>query len=351
MITSPCGPIGRSTGRDQAMTRPMRVVRRHETCPPATPLRGLLPPLTVAVALTTAIALLLLSLTLAPPRTSALATPASFPLTVAPPPTAPMTRLALAANIPLPPEPVVLALARLIYPPGSGGSSRILPGTLLLVVEAGSLTANLTGPAEIVRADGLPTMAATRLILQPGDRLLAPTSTPVAFRNEGATPALVLAAGVFPARIVSMPAPPQRLIASATPFRWDAYWTPGATIQSLAAGSITDPPPGGVTLELRRLDLAPGAQAPLLARDGMAIGVETGALTLTLARGLAWVETPDGPDALLGNAGVATLLPGDGALIQNQAAGMLRNDGGGPLLILVLTVSPAMTGATPRAAA
>lgn len=313
-------------------------------------LRGVIPLLAVVLALATALALLLVAATLAPPSaTNASAGGASGDATLASaPPDATATMLVRAVDMALPAPPVVLELAALIYAPASGGSSRSLPGPLLIVVEAGALDADLAGAAQVQLANGMMAIAAGSVTLHVGDRLMMPASTPVAFRNDDATPTVILAAGVFPARIVPATMAPQRLVASGTPARWDDYWTPGATIQSLGAGWIMDPPTGRVTLDLRRLDLAPGAQAPLFASSGMAIGVEAGALALTLTRGLVWMQAPDGPDVLLDNSGAATLLPGDGALIQNQAAGTLRNDGSGPLLILVLTVSPAITSATPR---
>jgi hypothetical protein len=113
---------------------------------------------------------------------------------------------------------------------------------------------------------------------------------------------------------------------------------------------------------LSRLSLPPGANVALPPTSGRALGVETGALTLTLTSGLAWVQASDGAgrssdhaakvalppaDGALVRAGAAALLPGDGALVQNATNVSLRNDGDGPLLVLLLTIGPAGDDATP----
>jgi hypothetical protein len=308
-------------------------------------LRGFIAPLTVALALVTASALLIVAATLAPPTTGAHASSPATPPDGTALPVATATTLLRADGVTLPPSPVVLELARLIYAPDSGGPSRALPGPLIVVVEAGSLDADCTGTALVRRADGTTAIDTGAVALHAGDRLTLPASTEAGFRNDDATPALLLAAGVFPARIIPATVAQQRLIATTTPSRWDDYWSPGATIQSLAGGWLMDAPAGPTTLDLRRLVLAPGASVPAATSGGMAIGVEAGALTLMLARGIAWVQTPHGPDnELLADAGAATLLPGDGTLIPSAASAMLRNDGSGPLLAIVLTVAPAVPG-------
>ena len=78
--------------------------------------------------------------------------------------------------------------------------------------------------------------------------------------------------------------------------------------------------------------------------------VEAGALTLVLSRGVASVQTPEGEDDVLDNGGMTTALPGDGALLQNQANAMLRNDGDGALLLLARTVTAVGNPAAPPAA-
>jgi hypothetical protein len=187
------------------------------TCPSRR--RGLIPPLTVALTATTALALLVLALTLAPlPTTRAqLASPPAWPLARPLPPAVTTTRLAQTMPLALPSGSVVLTLARLRWLPGSGGQSRTWPGPLLLVVEAGALTAELAGPALVVRADGRPTTASW-LLLEPGDQLTLPGGTPAALRDAGTIPTMVVAAALMPAAISAGPGPPSlRTVAARSP--------------------------------------------------------------------------------------------------------------------------------------
>jgi hypothetical protein len=73
-----------------------------------------------------------------------------------------------------------------------------------------------------------------------------------------------------------------------------------------------------------------------------ALAVETGVLTLGDIHGVIWRQSPDDADTALRPDVAATLLPGDGALLPGaEASATLRNDGSGPLLALVVTITPA----------
>jgi hypothetical protein len=261
----------------------------------------------------------------------------------------------------LPAAPVLFGLARLQYPPGASGSSQMGLGPLLVAVEAGALTVAPRGEAEVVRADGTKTAVAARATLRPGDRLLLAAGGQFAVRNDGSVPALVVAAGLFPVGNLAVVAPRQFAAGPISP-QWADAWSPGAMIQAFAGGWLIAPPTRPAMLTLSRLSLPPGARVALPPTSGRALGIEAGALTLTLGGGLAWVQTPNGDgrpsdqaaapaappaDGALVQAGAATLLPGDGALLQNATNVTLDNDGDGPLLVLVLTVGPAGNDATP----
>ncbi|HEU5433692.1 MAG TPA: hypothetical protein VFU81_18635, partial [Thermomicrobiales bacterium] len=254
-------------------------------------LRGLIPPLTVGLCLATAVALLLTAATLAPPATSApaLLPPAAPTATASPGATTAL--LGRVEDVPAPPAPVMLGLARLLYPPGSGGLSRSLPGPLLLVVEAGSLAADVGGEAQIVRADGAAEIATGNLTLHSGDGIHVPSGDAAAFQNRGTNPAVVLAAGAFAYTVTPDPTA-HSLDPRTGTMRWLDAWSPGASVQPIAGGWLADPPSTPMTLVLRRLNLAPGSQLPLPMSDGMVVGVEAGVLTVAMTQGLAWRQPP-----------------------------------------------------------
>ena len=147
-------------------------------------------------------------------------------------------------------------------------------------------------------------------------------------------PAVVLAAGIFPAATM------QSKLGRIGPASWVEAWSPGASVQPLAGGWLIGVAPGPATIDLRRVSLPSGGSLPLTAPGPVDLAVETGALTLSAHGGLVWQQPPDGPDVLIEPASATTLLPGDAALLQDEASVSLRNDGSGPVLALVLTVAP-----------
>jgi hypothetical protein len=305
--------------------------------------------------LTTAGALLLTALTLEPfPPSAALPaeppTAARVPPSIAPravgPPTARRVTLARSAPIVLPPSPLLLAFARLTYRPGDGGSSQALPGPLLLVVDSGALAAHLATPGRLQRATdadaagGGECRGDCRLTV--GDSLLLPSMTTATFQNVGMPPAVVWAVTVAPTAMASPEFARTRVaLGRADPPRWDPTWLPRAEVTPLAGGWAIDLNGTAVTLTLARLSLEPGAQEALLAIGTQALTVETGALTLTTEHGLVWLQHPGEGDDWLGSDTPATLLNGEGALLQAGASARLRNDGGGPLQLVALTVAAA----------
>jgi quercetin dioxygenase-like cupin family protein len=316
-------------------------------------IRALIPPLTIIAALVTAVALLLTAATLAPPPLiGAIAPlpPGSTGAVLSPPGAATAdpallaagsTVLVHSARTALPTLPAVVALARLIYGPGAAGDRRALPGPLLLIVEAGSLTVQVTGAAHRLPADqATPTEEHT---LSAGDSLVLPARTTAAFRNDGSGPVVALAAGVFPtSAMASATVGVGSPLGHAAP-AWVKDGSPGATVELLAGGWMVDLTPGSAAMELRRLSLPPGAGEPLVATDAVALAVETGALSVVRGQGLIWLHHPDSSDDALSPGTEATLLPGDGALLQAGADVTLRNAGSSPLQLLVLTVAPVTT--------
>jgi len=308
---------------------------RAASLPAAQPMvRALMPPLTILLSVVTALALIL---------TAAAITPSPLPREDAPPPLATpppaavttdaVSRLAHSEEIEIPPAPVAIELARLTYRPGASGPTWRLPGPLLLVVESGTLAATLERPGHLVRAHDTAERAAGALLLHPGDALAVSAATPAEFHSANTTPAVVLAVGVFPADGAGTTGS----VLAATMGR---VWSPAAKVTLLAGTQVTTHMEPLTQLSLSRVLLAPGARMPLAVTGTRLLAVEAGALTLKTERGLVTVEHPGDRDVSLSPSATATLLTGDGAILQHAASAALRNDGSGPLQFLVLTVDP-----------
>jgi quercetin dioxygenase-like cupin family protein len=291
-----------------------------------------MPPLTIFLSVVTALALILTAAAITPsPLPSENALPA---LTAPMPPaetTVSTTPLAQSEQVAIPPAPIVIGLARLTYQPGASGPTWRLPGSLLLVVESGTLAAALERPGHLVRTDGRADTADGAVLLHPGDSLAVLAATPAEFHSADSTPAVVLAVGVFPAAGAASPELAARV---------DRVWSPAAKVTLLAGAQELTRTDLSAQISLTRVVLAPGARMPLATSGTRLLAVEAGALTLRAERGLISVEHPGDRDAWLSPGATATLLVGDGAILQHAASATLRNDGNGPLQLLVLAVDP-----------
>jgi hypothetical protein len=224
--------------------------------------RALLPPLTIALAVVSASALLLTAAAIVPPPLTGAAMPPTPRATMTGTPRldAELTALVRTVNIELPPAPAVVDLARLSYAPDEGGQGPALPGPFLVVVESGLLAVHLDGAGQVLRA-AQPTVAAPEpeLVLRPGDGLVLPTATTAAFRNAGSAPVIALAAGIFPSGVSA------RKFGRVGLAAWGEHWSPGASVQSLAGGWLVHPASGSAAMALQRLSLPAGASLPLTA--------------------------------------------------------------------------------------
>jgi hypothetical protein len=313
-------------------------------------LRVVLPPLAITAGLLTAATLLLIAATIVPPPLPAAVAsqsaltedagslPSPISDTDAPLQDITTTQLAPNAQVTLPPVPCVVELTRLTYVPGSDGASPRLPGPLLLTIESGALTMQLRGVGTLLHADEPARVVEGDLTLHVSDGLVLPSGTVFAFHNGGTTPVVALVAGVFST------AKPVRTPARTVSAQWDQSWSPGAIVQPLASGWLIDPPTGPTTFELRRLNLQPGANTPLSSPGAMILSVEAGALTLLSSQGLVWQQSLAVSNGWIDQENPATLLPSEGALLQDRPTVTLGNESSGPLLLLVLTVAAVDTG-------
>ena len=298
--------------------------------------RALIPPLTIALALIMAGTLLVTAAAIVPPPIPCGSASAPSPATVSDAHLA-QTTLVHAPFVRLPPGSIVVGLARLTYAPGAISPRHALPGPLLLVVEAGTLTAHLDSPGQLLRPDS-PRRVLGEVVLHQGDSLLLPAATAVVFHNEGVLPSLVLAVGVFPTTI--LPREPLPIgLSQGQSVRWRDEWSPGARVHALAGGWLVAPP-SAATIALQRLSLPSGGGLTLPAPGAAVLAVEAGALKV-VAGGRGWLQHPDGPDDGMRPGADVTLLPGDDAVLRDRASLTLRNDGESPLLALQVVVVPA----------
>jgi len=211
----------------------------------------------------------------------------------------------------------------------------MLPGPFIGAMQTGTLRVTVDGSAQVLHPDHAAEAASHELSVSAGDGLVLLTGVAPDIRNREPVPAVALVAGVFPTTAVQ----PVGSVRSAVE-RWPYPVTPVATVQPLAGGWMVDPPEGEVVLEMSRETLQPGDSETVAATGAALLAVEAGALTIRSQQGPAWLQPADGPDAWIEPGTVSTLLPDDGAMLQAGAEATLRNDGSGPLLVLVLTVAP-----------
>jgi hypothetical protein len=230
----------------------------------------------------------------------------------------------------------------LTYRPGAVVASRAMPGPLLLVVESGAVAAHLDTAGTLLRAARTSEPTSGDCLLYAGDRLLLPASTSAAFRSMGTAPAVALVAGVLPATRAKSGLERISMVRSDTEsMRWNPDWSPGAMVESLAGGWAIDLTTPSAAIEIARVTLGPGEQTALAAHGVQALAVETGTLTMSIDRGLGWLQRPAESDESLTPGAKATLLHQEGALLQSGASATLRNDSRAPLQVLLLTVTPA----------
>lgn len=296
--------------------------------------RCLILPLTTILTVVTVIAVIFTAMTVALPpapiRVTAIATPIrSDNAKVA----AVVTSLSRSEHTAIPADPVNLGIARLIFKPGRESPFWSLPGPLLLAVGSGALSASLRSPGQVQRRTGTRELGVGDVLLAPGDALILPTGSWASLRGVEAMPTVVLAAGVFPASGVG------RADARLAPVV-GRDWSPTADVLQLTAGTAVDLDAPLVRIELSRAVVDPGSALSLTATAALTFVVETGSLTLTPDRGEVVLPDPAARDERIVPGTEVTLLPGGSALLENMASATVRNDGSGPLNLLMLAVDP-----------
>jgi predicted ester cyclase len=220
------------------------------------------------------------------------------------------------------PAGAFVRLGRLTFAPGASQPRTAIIGPLLVAVERGTLTAVVEGEAVLVHGEDASTNASPtgEVIVGAGDALLLSSSARYSARNTGTAPAVVLTLALFPWNSGAT---------DAAPFFWPEARLPDVTAQLLAEGAMTDLPDGPATIAIGRVSLAVGAELGAVgANEPRLAVVEAGALQVETTAGLG-----------------ATLSVGQGTLVQPASMPTFRNAGDGPLVVLLVAITPTATSA------
>ncbi len=255
------------------------------------------------------------------------------------------TQPILAVQFPdTPPAPAFVAVVRYTLPPGTSVPSGETTGPRLFIAESGEITvASIESDAGFRRAaDAPPSQSSqtsvTDAILRPGDHFLLTDPAPIDLRNDGSRAAVVLDAFVFPAA-------PLGVVPHTT--------MDGVVVDPLVFGVADAMPAAPVELRIERLDIDNGSQISLTASSGPRLFVvESGTLGLFAETGVITYSGAAGnnPGSTAGR--VRTVSPGSESLltargsvvVQAGASGAARNLGRTRLVLLSVTLLPAITG-------
>ena len=249
-----------------------------------------------------------------------------------------------------------LGLARFTVAPGAVASGATNPTPVLFAVEAGALRVRVEGPAPPTPASAPATGRAgwadqpAGRVLRPGDALVVPAGARFELGNDGQTPAVALAAALTAALVR-----PGAVLHAAWPpgagREGLAGWPPGVTVRTLATGPVMSLPPGPLAVAVGRLTVAPGTALPPHAARGVELlAVESGRLGLAATapsavfdRGHASTPSPGGTEGIApdGSGSEAELTRAAAAALYGGAVASLRAIGADPLVVWVVTVTPA----------
>jgi predicted ester cyclase len=227
-----------------------------------------------------------------------------------------------------------VTLERWTYAPGVGEAQATNLGFLVLLVETGELTAEVTPGANAARpvvggkqgTAGVGRALAPGIaeVLAPGSALVVPQGNRVAVRNGGSVVAVVLAV------VATVPAPADRSPELSIPV------PTGPTHTVLAGGPTANLPVGEATVAIGRAAVGTGVALPAH-RVGIAefVAVEAGSLALRADDG-AWVSAL--PNAIAGRTDAGPVAAGGGVRVEGGTTVGYFVAGDGPLGIAVVAI-------------
>ena len=233
----------------------------------------------------------------------------------------------------LPPDATGVVMARLAYAPGASVAGHHAEGPTLLSLEQGSLALRVNGAVPIRRAGAEPdkpdiTPIGFASTLHAGDSVVVPAGIAYGLLNDGADPAIVVGVTVFRGTGAAEHTRPLATPEAAAPLLTAA---PGATGAGFAGAAMGVP---SSTIPPTLVTVTSGVA------NGWPIGpavVAVGRVTLLPGASVA----PSEASATLVQVEPGTIGPATAAGDPAPGAGVLDNPGSVPLVLLVLTVSPA----------
>jgi hypothetical protein len=175
-----------------------------------------------------------------------------------------------------------------------------------------------------------------RAELVAGDVLLLPQGAQATLRNDATTVAAVLKVAVREPGGPNRVPGPEGTVREA-PSASDAD---GVTVTYLGPQPVLPLPSGLARLGLGRVTLAPGAALPVSSLGTVLLVVEEGSLSAIDTVGTVWSRR--GGDGSITTATGTTYGQGDGILFEPGATGEVLSVAGQPLVLLVVTITPAL---------
>jgi predicted ester cyclase len=242
----------------------------------------------------------------------------------------PMLAAAVAVS---PSSRTVVTLERWSFAAGADRQEQIESGSLVVLVESGTLAVTIApdspAAALLIRpaSAGQPQSELRvapdeETTLRSGDALVLPGRARYALTSTEAASALVVSLIPFRAGKGTATSGGDEV----TPETRPRTNTSGITRTVLAGGMTIDLPSHRVTVDIGRATLAPAAILPSHRVDvAELIAVETGSLALTVDNGTAWI-VPE-PAAAMRTGASATLSPGGGALVPGGTTATYQAEG------------------------
>lgn len=242
--------------------------------------------------------------------------------------------------------PAFVRLLRIVLEPGASSPLHTHPGPEIALVERGTVTVQVGGPAKLIVAGesagaGTPTSGAlapfdSEFEMTAGDQLTYLPQTSMTFRNGGSTAASILTVVLLPA---GHQHPPGVTYLNGQP---EAAAFEGVTPQILGDGVASSLPTNGIHLTVDELRLDQGEAIPASSNPTM-LSLEQGTLDFQVIGGKVQISRGAAPGPQPDAApGTETQLAANDALFfplgMNEAA---RADDDGPVAFLRLSISPA----------
>ena len=251
-----------------------------------------------------------------------------------------------------PVAPAFVRLLRITLEPGSSSPLHTHPGPEIAMVERGTVTVQVGGPADLNVAGeapgaGTPTSGELAPVdsefeMTAGDQLVYQPQTSMTFRNGGSDTASILTIVLLPA---GHQHPPGVTYVNGQP---DSSAFAGVTPQILGDGVASTMPANGIRLTVDELQVGQGEPIPAATGQVM-LSLEQGALDFTVIGGKVQISrgaTPGPqPDAAPGTE--TSMAANDAIYFPLGMKEAVRAESDSPISFLRLTIAPAQPDSAP----